>query len=164
MLYQQKYLIFILTITKFTQNNSKIWYINKKKKNWCWVMRTGNLREPVVDQRRFRDSPLWGGLMWMTKSVSPLRRRLSIAHFRASLLPWEKSKATPIALPFDIFVSSQLLIHNSDQIVCSGSEFTLDLRGMLDKALLFALHNRLKSICVYLFQSLICQKQVYNLY
>lgn len=45
------------------------------------------IREPVADQSRLRDSSPWEGLTWMKKSVSPLSSRLSMAHFRAMLLP-----------------------------------------------------------------------------
>ena len=64
------------------------------------------IREPVADQSRLRDSSPWEGLTWMKKSVSPLSSRLSMAHFRAMLLPWEKSTATPIFLSFAILFSS----------------------------------------------------------
>lgn len=70
----------------------------KKLKNYIKWLKC--LREPVSDQRRLRDSSSWGSLIWMMLRVSPFSSKLSIAHLRANLLPFEKSKATPMLLLF----------------------------------------------------------------
>lgn len=99
--------VLLTKLRKRNQSCSKIQNpkLIKKPEPTCrniHIYKLRNVRDPVVDQRRLRLSlPCWG-LTWMTYKVSPLSLRLWRAHFRAVLLPFEKSTANPNFLSFVI--------------------------------------------------------------